>query len=75
MQYIFKHILEAEAFKTAAVQPLTTYLTNHQRKTSEVFLVLPWNPTYGNTSVSQLARILDYYNIANKYVNAFQFHS
>ena len=51
----FEQILEAASYKTAAVQPLTSYLTNKDKLSTAYmyeFLsnILQWTPTHGQTS-------------------------
>ena len=55
-----EQILEAPAYKTTAVRPLTTHLTNYQSKTNKnVYIseVLLWIPTHIRVSVGRPLRI------------------
>ena len=57
----FKQILEATPYKSTAVQPFTSHLTNHSRhaghcwRSKDEFIsnVFLWTPTHGHTSIGQ----------------------
>ena len=65
----FEQILEAAAYKTAVIQPLTSHLTNHPTKTSHICWrskdklisnIFPWTTTHEHTSVNWLAKTFIY---------------
>ena len=61
----FEQILERAPNNIAAVQPLTSHLTNYPRKTNKTGCrskdkltsdILLWTPTHGHTNVSRPAK-------------------